>query len=83
MTKRVKGPDPADPISQVAAELRAGRITIDQAVDRLIDDAIARHVGAAASERPGLADKLREALHAFAGSDPFLAAKTRRITRGK
>jgi hypothetical protein len=72
-----------DAITQVAARLRAGQITVDQAVDELIDDAIRRQVGRAVEDARDLAPQLRELLKGFATSDPFLAAKIRRLTLGK
>jgi hypothetical protein len=68
-----------DAISQVAAQLRKGEISVDQAVDRLIDDAIARQLG----NQRELEPKLRELLKSYAESDPFLAARIRRLTVAK
>jgi hypothetical protein len=68
-----------DPIGRVAAELRAGQITIDQAVERLIDDAVERHLGQAKD----LERELRELLRSYAESDPFLVARIRRLTLAK
>ena len=72
------GPGGADAIAQVAARLRAGEITVDDAVELLIDDAIARGGGSRELE-----PKLREVLREYAASDPFLSAKIRRLTTGK
>jgi hypothetical protein len=69
-----------DPVAQVAAQLRAGEITVDQAVDRLIEDAIARQLSHQARD---LEPKLRELLRSYAESDPFLAARIRRLTLAK
>ena len=85
-TGEVTAPAPAsgtgniDPVSQVAAQLRAGEISIDQAVERLIDDAVHRHLSEQARD---LEPKLRELLRAYAESDPFLAARIRRLTVAK
>jgi hypothetical protein len=70
-----------DPIAQVAARLRAGEITSDQAVDLLIEDAISRQLGGALPK--DLEPKLRETLRDLAAQDPFLAAKIRRLTQIK
>jgi hypothetical protein len=75
------GPGAADPIGQVAARLRAGEITSDQAVELLIDDAIERQMGGAVPK--DLEPKLREVLRDYAANDPYLAAKIRRLTQGK
>ena len=75
------GPDGADPIAQVAARLRAGEIDADEALELLIDDTIARQLGGAVSK--DLEPKLREVLRDYAANDPFLAAKIRKLTRGK
>jgi hypothetical protein len=79
------GPGGADPIGQVAARLRAGEITSDQAVELLIDDAITRQIGlkAGAAGTKDLEQKLREVLRDYATTDPYLAAKIRRLTQGK
>lgn len=74
---------PADPVARVAARLRAGELTVDQAVDALIDDAVRRQVGRAVDDREELEARLREVLRGYADSDPFLAAKIRRLTLGK
>ena len=68
-----------DAISRVAAQLRNGEISVDQAVDRLIDDAIGRQLG----NQRDLEPKLRELLKSYAESDPFLAARIRRLTVAK
>jgi hypothetical protein len=85
-TGEVAAPAPAsgtgnlDPVSQVAAQLRSGEISVDQAVERLIDDAIHGQLGAGARD---LEPKLRELLRSYAESDPFLAARIRRLTVAK
>src|SRR3954451_22927687 len=66
-----QGTGAADAVTQVAAQLRAGQITVDQAVDRLIDDAIERQLGhQAPADLAALAPKLRELLRSYAESDP-------------
>jgi hypothetical protein len=70
-----------DPVAQVAARLRAGEITSDEAVDLLIEDAISRQLGGALPK--DLEPKLRETLRDFAAQDPYLAAKIRRLTQAK
>jgi hypothetical protein len=67
----------------VAARLRAGEITVDQAVELLIDDAIMRQVGRATESTKDLEPRLRELLRSYAANDPFLAAKIRRLTLAK
>jgi len=75
------GPGGTDPIAEVAARLRAGEITSDQAVELLIDDAIQRQLGGAVPR--DLEPKLREVLRNFATQDPFLSAKIKRLTQPK
>ena len=72
------GPTGTDAIAQVAARLRAGDIGVDEAVELLIDDAVAKGGGS-----KDLEPKLREVLREYASSDPFLSSKIRRLTQGK
>jgi hypothetical protein len=75
------GPGGVDPVAEVAARLRAGEITSDQALELLIDDAIQRQLGGAVPK--DLEPKLREVLRDYAANDPYLAAKIRRLTQAK
>jgi hypothetical protein len=75
------GPTGSDPVAQVAARLRAGEISSDEALELLIDDTIARQMGGAVPK--DLEPKLREVLRDYAANDPFLAAKIRKLTQGK
>jgi hypothetical protein len=71
----------ADPVAAVAAQLRAGQIDVDRAVDLLIDDAVNRQLGHAVST--SLAPELRKLLRDYAANDPMLAARIRRLTQSK
>ena len=73
------GPGGADAIAQVAARLRAGEISADEALELIIDDTIARQAGVGKDLEP----KLREVLRDYAATDPFLAAKIRKLTQAK
>ena len=73
------GPGGNDPVAQVAARLRAGEISTDEALELLIEDTIARQLGGAVSK--DLEPKLREVLRDYAANDPFLAAKIRKLTQ--
>ena len=73
------GPGGSDPIGEVAARLRAGEISSDEALELLIDDTIARQLGGAVPK--DLEPKLREVLRDYAAHDPFLAAKIRKLTQ--
>jgi len=75
-----------DAVQAVAGELKAGRISVEQAVERLIDDAVTRQLGRALGSGPRaqvLADELREILRGYASNDPYLAAKIRRLLPAK
>ena len=81
-----------DAVGQVAAQLRAGQITVDQAVERLIDDAVKRQLGSLGplglsgkngEDARDLEPRLRELLRSYAESDPFLAARIRKLTLAK
>ena len=75
------GPGGVDPIGEVAARLRAGEISGDEAVELLIDDAIVRQMaGHVPKERE---DELRQLLRNYAANDPYLAARIRRLSQGK
>ena len=75
------GPTGSDPVAQVAARLRAGEISADEALEMLIEDTIQRQMGGTVSK--DLEPKLREVLRDYAANDPFLAAKIRKLTQGK
>ncbi|HEY1587747.1 MAG TPA: hypothetical protein VGH63_18740 [Polyangia bacterium] len=79
------GPTGTDPVAQVAARLRAGEISSDEALELLIDDTIARQlgIGPGGAVPKDLEPKLREVLRDYAANDPFLAAKIRKLTQGK
>ena len=64
----------ADAIAEIAARLRNGTLTASQAVEALIQDAVAKNLPGAA---PGskLAEQLRSLLAAYADADPYLAAR--------
>src|SRR6201986_395001 len=72
-------PTGSDPIAAGAARLRAGEISADQALELIIDDTIDRQLGGAVPKE--LEPKLREVLRQYATSDPFLAAKIRKLTQ--
>lgn len=74
------GPTGTDAVAEVAARLRAGEITTDEALELLIDDTIAKQMGAVSKD---LEPKLREVLRDYAANDPFLAAKIRKLTQAK
>jgi len=67
-------------VAAVAAELRAGRIDATDAVERLLDRAVASHTAAALSpeQREGLRAHLRRVL----AEDPSLIALTKDLERG-
>jgi hypothetical protein len=72
--------DAPDAVAEVAARLKAGELSVDQAVELLIDDVIARQVARAVDHARDFEPQLRDLLRSYASSDPFLAAKIRRLT---
>jgi len=68
---------PADAIARVAAQLRAGEIDVDRAVDLLIDATVEK-LGSGA--RPATVEKLRKVLRDYALNDPNLSARIRKLT---
>lgn len=73
-TERASG---ASPLGALRADLEAGRIGVDQAVDRLVERALSSAAGLAPSERAALEAQLREAL----SEDPTLVALRRDLER--
>jgi hypothetical protein len=69
----------ADLVGEVARRLKGGEITAREAVELLIDDAVERQVGRVTIDRDQLADELRELLRRYTETDPYLAAKVRRL----
>ena len=71
------GPRAPDAISAIAAELKAGKLTPKQAVDRILDLTVDK--GAAAHLPAKVKEKIRADLEALLSSDPLLAQKARRL----
>jgi len=78
---QAEGPAAADPVRSVAADLRAGRITPEQAVDRLVEDTVSRRIGAQAPE--AVRDRLRASLVDLLAHDPHLADLMKRLERAR
>jgi hypothetical protein len=70
---------PSDTVSRVAARLRAGEITVDQAVDILVEDVVERQVGLAVESAKALGPMLRDLLRQFVAQDPYLQSKVGRL----
>jgi hypothetical protein len=71
------GPKGADPIASIAADVKAGKLTPQQAVDKILDLTVDK--GAAAHLPAKVKEKIRADLEALISSDPLLAQKARRI----
>jgi len=71
------GPGGPDPIAEIAADLKAGRITPEQAVDRVVQAAAKDGLPGAAPQK--LREQVHEQLMSLVGDDPYLAGKARRI----
>jgi hypothetical protein len=82
-TQSARSADATDAIGRVAAQLKAGEITVDQAVEALIEDAIDRQVGRAVDAGRNIESELRELLRNYAANDPYLVGKIRRLTMAK
>ncbi len=73
-----------DPVANVAAQLRAGAITIERAVELLIEDAVQRQLGPALANSRELESTLRETLtQRHAENDPVLQTRIRRLNPAK
>jgi hypothetical protein len=71
------GPTAADPVGQVAADLKAGRLSPHQAVQKLMDLVVAS--GPAAGLPAKVQAKLRADLENLVKEDPFLRSKLEKI----
>src|SRR5437763_1945558 len=69
-----QAPSGLDPVAEVARRLRVGEISARDAVEILIDDAVARH---GASDRDEVARELKDLLRRYAADDPYLSSKLR------
>lgn len=69
------------PVQEVAAEVRAGRLDPSEAVERLVQRALASPEASALS--PALRIELETHLRATLADDPTLAALTRDLERGR
>jgi len=76
-----EGAAAADPVRSVAADLRAGRITPEQAVDRLVESTVSRRIGAQAPE--AVRARLRASLVDLLAHDPHLADLVKRLERAR
>lgn len=70
-------PTGAVPVSDVAADLRAGKLTPGTAVDKVVDRVLARQLGPDAPA--GIRDRVRVALQDAVENDPTLAEKLTRL----
>jgi hypothetical protein len=71
------GTSSASPLGDIRQELAAGRIDVDQAVERLVQRALGSAAGLPESDRAALEAQLREAL----SEDPTLLALRRDLER--
>ncbi len=71
------GPGGPDPVAAVASDLKAGKITPQQAVDRLMHLVVDQGAAAGAPEK--VRAKIRADLERMLAEDPFLAGKAKRI----
>jgi hypothetical protein len=65
------------PVSDIGAELKAGRLTPQAAIDKVIERVLDRQVGRKAG--PAVREKLGAALRESLADDPLLAAKVRAL----
>jgi hypothetical protein len=67
----------ASVIAAIGAELQAGRITPQVAIERVIEQVVTQQVGASAP--PGVRDRVSAALRQALEDDPLLAEKLRSL----
>ena len=82
-TSAVAGSGATEPVAEVARRLRAGELSAREAVELLIDDAVDRQIGRALEDRSELKRELKELLRRYTETDPYLAAKAKRLERQK
>jgi hypothetical protein len=70
----------ASSISDIGADLTAGRITPDVAIDKVIDRIVAQQLGIHAT--PAAREQIGAALRERLADDPLLAAKVRALSDG-
>ena len=73
--------DPSDPVALVAADLRAGRIDVATALDRIVERAMAS--GPATALEPAARRELQDFLRQALADDPSLLALTKDLERGR
>jgi hypothetical protein len=73
--------DPSDPVALVAADLRAGRIDVNTALDRIVERAMAS--GPATALEPAARRELQDFLRQALADDPSLLALTKDLERGR
>ena len=73
------GPSPASGLGSLEAELRAGQIGVDEAVDRLVQRALRGARSLPAADRAALEAQLRDAL----ADDPTLVALRKDLERAQ
>jgi hypothetical protein len=69
----------ASAVSDIGAELKAGRLTPEAAIDKVVERVLDRQLGKAAT--PALRAQLGAALRESLADDPLLAAKVRGLHR--
>lgn len=77
---RVPPSIPTDAVARITADLRSSAITPEQAIDQLLELAIAQGPAGGLPEKARA--KLRAHLEQLMAEDPTLAAKTQRLGRG-
>lgn len=79
--KAVAAPSPAStpavPVSDIGADLKAGRIAPEAAIDRIVERVLDRQLGQTGS--PALRAQLGAALRESLADDPLLASKVRAL----
>ncbi len=68
----------ARPVSDIGADLKAGRLTPQAAIDKVIDRIIAQQLGIHAA--PAAKEEIGATLRARLADDPLLAAKVRALS---
>lgn len=78
-SQNARAPEMADLVADVNADFKAGKISAEAAVDKIVESVLDRQVGAAGS--PALRAQVETALRQTLANDPFMGAQLNALRR--